>query len=50
MAPIAAMPEAKANPALPASMAAMLRSSAIRVGFCVRAYSKPLCLPSASWT
>ena len=39
IAPIAAMPDAKANPALPPSIAAMLRSSAKRVGFCVRAYS-----------
>ena len=39
IAPIAAMPEAKAKPAAPLSMAAMLRSSAMRVGFCVRAYS-----------
>ena len=22
----------------------------MRVGFCVRAYSKPLCTPSSSWT
>ncbi len=38
-APSAAMPDAKANAALPPSMAAMLASSAARVGFCVRAYS-----------
>ena len=39
MAPSAAMPEANAKPALPLSIAAMLASSAARVGFCVRAYS-----------
>ena len=39
IAPIAAMPDAKAYAALPPSIAAMLRSSAARVGFCVRAYS-----------
>jgi hypothetical protein len=49
-APSAAIPEANANAALPPSMAAMLASRAERVGFCVRAYSYPLCLPSASWT
>jgi TRAP-type C4-dicarboxylate transport system substrate-binding protein len=38
-APSAAIPEAKANAAAPFSMAAMLASSAARVGFCVRAYS-----------
>ena len=42
---LAAMPEANANAALPPSMAARLPSSALRVGFCVRAYSKPLCSP-----
>ena len=49
-APIAALPDAKAKPALPLSIAARLRSSAIRVGFCVRAYSYPLWRPSASCT
>ena len=39
MAPMAAMPEANAKPALPPSIAARLASSAERVGFCVRAYS-----------
>jgi hypothetical protein len=39
IAPIAAMPDANANPAFPDSIAARLRSSAIRVGFWVRAYS-----------
>ena len=39
------MPEAKAKPALPRSIAARLASSAARVGFCVRAYSYPLCSP-----
>ncbi len=38
------MPDANAKPALPCSSAAILRSSASRVGLCVRAYSKPLCL------
>ena len=47
---MAAMPEANANPARPASMAATLASSAIRVGFCVRPYSKPLWRPSPSCT
>ena len=36
---MAAMPEAKAKPARPASSDATLASSAARVGFCVRAYS-----------
>ena len=51
MAPIAAIPEAKAH-----AVRAALRgprgwlSSARRVGFCVRAYSNPLCWPSSSWT
>ena len=39
IAPIAAMPEANANAACPPSIAARLRSTAVRVGFCVRAYS-----------
>jgi hypothetical protein len=39
---IAAMPM-QANAAVPASIAATLRSSAMRVGFCVRPYSKPAC-------
>ena len=39
MAEIAAIPEAKALPALPDSMEATLASSASRVGFCTRAYS-----------
>ena len=50
IAPIAAMPDANANAALPPSIAARLPSSAARVGFWVRAYSKPLCLPSSSCT
>src|SRR5262245_24954393 len=47
---MAAMPEAKARAPLPLSIAATLASRAARVGFCVRAYSYPLCTPSASWT
>jgi len=47
---MAAMPEANAYAALPPSMAAMFASRAARVGFCVRAYSYPLCLPSSSCT
>ena len=42
---VAAMPEAKAKPAVPPSRSATQRSNAMRVGFCVRAYSKPLCTP-----
>ena len=38
----------KANPAAPFSSAAILSSSAWRVGFFVRAYSYPLCWPSPS--
>ena len=38
-AAMADMPEAKAKPAVPCSMAARLASSAVRVGFWVRAYS-----------
>ena len=44
------MPEANAKPALPRSIAARLASSAARVGFWVRAYSYPLCSPSAACT
>ena len=47
---MAAMPDANANALLPLSIAAMFCSTARRVGFCVRPYSKPLCLPSASCT
>ena len=50
LAVIAAMPEAKACPERPPSIEARFSSSAKRVGFCTRAYSKPLCLPSSSWT
>ena len=38
---VAAMPEAKARPKVPPSTAASEASSAARVGFPVRAYSKP---------
>ena len=41
---IAAMPDAKANPVVPPSIAVRLASSAARVGFWVRAYSNP-CAP-----
>ena len=43
-------PTQRQMPPDPVSMAARLFSSARRVGFCVRAYSKPLCFPSSSWT
>ena len=49
-APVAAMPDANANAARPFSIAARLPSRALRVGFWVRAYSNPLCCPSASCT
>ena len=45
---VAAIPDANANPRFPFSSAARFRSSAMRVGFCVRAYSNPLCFPSPS--
>src|SRR5258708_2586045 len=45
----AARPDANAKPWRPPSSAATLRSSASRVGLRVRAYSKPLFAPSASW-
>src|SRR5215207_2269047 len=44
------VPLAKAKPWRPPSSAATLRSSASRVGFLPRAYSYPLCSPSASCT
>ena len=47
---IAAIPEANAKPCVPPSSDATFRSSASRVGLLTRAYSWPLCLPSASWT
>jgi hypothetical protein len=39
IAPMAAIPDANANAAVPPSIAAMFASRAARVGFCVRAYS-----------
>ena len=50
IAPIAAIPDANAYAALPPSIAARFFSSAKRVGFCVRAYSYPLCRPTSSCT
>jgi hypothetical protein len=50
IAVIAAMPDAKARAPAPPSSTARFSSSAERVGFCVRPYSYPLCLPSPSWT
>ncbi len=47
---MAAIPEANARAPAPPSRTAMFSSSAARVGFWVRAYSYPLCLPSASCT
>jgi N-acetylglucosamine-6-phosphate deacetylase len=44
------LPDANANAASPPSIAARFASTAERVGFCVRAYSKPLCRPTASCT
>ena len=41
---------AKANPAAPFSRSATQASSANRVGFWLREYSKPLCTPGLSWT
>ena len=46
---IAARPEAKAKPAVPLSRSATARSKAKRVGFWLRAYSKPLCTPGLCW-
>jgi hypothetical protein len=43
-------PDAYTNAPRPPSIAARFASSVARVGFCVRAYSYPLCLPSSSWT
>ncbi len=43
IAVIAAMPEAKARAPAPPSRTVMFSSRRERVGFCVRAYSKPLC-------
>ncbi len=45
----AARPEAKAKAAVPLSRSAMQRSKAKRVGFWLRAYSKPLCTPGLLW-
>ena len=45
---VAAMPEAKAKPALPPSRSAMQRSNAMRVGFWLRAYSKPCGRPGST--
>ena len=45
---LAARPEEKAKAAVPPSRSAMQRSKAMRVGFCERAYSKPLCTPGLS--
>ena len=41
----AANPDANAKPWCPPSRSAKQRSNAILVGFCVRAYSNPLCTP-----
>ena len=49
VASIADIPEAKANPKRAFSRADIFFSRADRVGFCVRAYSYPLCRPSPSW-
>src|SRR3954454_5437571 len=45
----AARPEAKAKPWAPPSSDATHVSSAARVGLPERAYSKPLCSPTAAW-
>ena len=47
---VAAIEGGTAGFAFASGMAAMFASSAPRVGFCVRAYSYPLCFPSASCT
>src|SRR5436190_22091359 len=45
----AARPALNARPQAPPSRAARFASSAKRVGFCVREYSKPLCAPGPAW-
>jgi hypothetical protein len=47
---MAAIPDPNAKPSAPFSSAATFFSRAIRVGFWVRAYSKPLCFPRPCWT
>ena len=46
----AAKPDPKLKACLPYSIAAIAFCKAVRVGFCVRAYSYPLCFPGASCT
>ena len=47
---IGEFPDEKAAATSPPSSAARFASSAKRVGFCVREYSKPLCSPGPSCT